>query len=624
MKMNRVKSTLLLSVIVTIFVASAVATQPGVESATIFFDLTYKAYASTPYTDYANFIKQQLARIGINVNIVIEDFAAILDTLMGTRDFDITCLGLGGGGADYFGLPLSAFTENASLNAWGYHTSMDYDEDKGTGLNEWYIRQGNLILPPDSQARIQHAWDWQNYMQTNLLPMKPFFAPQAFNAYWANLQGYNISWGVVGSWGKMSWDGLHAGQSSTSEIILTDNAWSELNPFFYSDGPSGTIIGMCLDTLIDVDPDLSLWPMVAESWEWQDDTTLDFTIRPGIKWPDYGSFADEYLDADDVYFTFYCWQEISVRYADWFFLADFEKLDDMTIRCYLDGDPSTPEPDPYASALVDLASWIAPEHFLNQTQEADGVTPETTHPSWTDYSVNCWGTDLFEIESYTEAVETVMTVKDGADESWRLDPTMTSDPALDYVNRYGDYSGGLDTLIMRIIPDQQTALLEFEAGKVDIETVAQHQDYKDKYVQDPSKALQSDVTNFFQWIGFNMRPTRDYIGDPDPCPLDPSISKGLAVRKAIAYAINRVEINEVLHNGESLVWDYPNYPTLGIWNYPGIIRYNFNLDKAREFMTKAGYDLGWTGTQPGFTLIITLSSLFIVASVGYVIIKRRK
>jgi peptide/nickel transport system substrate-binding protein len=498
---------------------------------------------------------------------------------------------------------------------------MDYDETLGTGLNEWYILNGNLIMPPDSEERIQHAWDWQDYMQTDILPMKPLFAPLGYVAYWNNLQGYNYSEGIRRSWGHMEWDGLHPGQDAANEIILTDSAWSELNPFFYSDGPSGTIIGYCLDNSITIDADLSIWPELASGWNFIDDTTLDLFVREDVAWPDYGTFSGEEVTADDFFFTYYCWQEISVRYSDWYWLQDFEKIDDMTIRLYIDGDPDTPALDPYAPTLIDAATWIVPEHFLNQTQEADGITPDITHPSWTDYSTNVWGTDIFEIDDYTEAVETVLTTKAG---SWHFDPVVTADPDLDYVNRFGDYAGGLDTLIMRIIPDPQTSLLEFEAGKVDLDGVSHFQDKRDQYLADPTKDLQSDTTNFFNWFGYNMRESRDVIGDRTPCPLDPSLSIGLAVRKAISYAIDRSEMNQVLHNNENVIWDYPNYPTLGIWNNPSIIRYNFDLDKAREFMTKAGFDLGWTPPQPGFTIPITIASLFAIASIGYFIIKRRK
>jgi ABC-type transport system substrate-binding protein len=621
MKVNKVKSTILLGVIVSLFVASAIATQPRTSDAVDpFFTLVFKTVTSDPYPDYGNFLKQHLGRIGINVDVVIQDWGAFLDTLLVFRDFDICCIGFSGGGADPFSLPNSAFTENGSLNCFGYHTDMDYDETLGTGLNEWYIRQGNLIMPPDSEERVQHCWDWEQYMMDKLLPMAPLFSPVGYVAFWDNLEGYNYSDGLYQSWGKMSFDGTHPGQLDNTEVVLDDLAWSELNPFFYSDGPSGTIIGLCLDSLIWYDADLSVWPHVAESWTFTDDTTIELTIRDGIKWQDYGGFTNQEIDVDDVYFTIYCWSTISVRSGDWYWLLDMEKVDDMTLRIHIDGDDTTPEQDPYAQVIPDLSTWIVPEHWLNQTQEADGVTPDITHASWTDYSTNCWGSDLFEITDFTEGVETVLDVWD---DCWMLDAGVDKSN-MNFVERFGDYSGGLDTIRMRIITDQQTVFLEFEAGKLDLVGLGNFQDKKNQYLADATKVVQSDLAYFYNWFGFNMRPVRDYIGDTDPTELDPTMNKGLAVRKAIAYALDRVEINDVLHNSENFICDWPIYPKLGIWNNPNIIRYNHDLDKAREYMTRAGYDLGWTPVTPGFTMIITISSLMAIATVATVIVKRRK
>jgi len=123
---------------------------------------------------------------------------------------------------------------------------------------------------------------------------------------------------------------------------------------------------------------------------------------------------------------------------------------------------------------------------------------------------------------------------------------------------------------------------------------------------------------------YNIRPDREDIGNWDPCENAPDIPKGLAVRKAIAYAIDRFEINDVIHRGEYAISDTPLYPKMGIWNNPNIIRYNHDLDKAREYMTKAGYDLGWTPTTPGFTMLIAFSSLMAIATVTYLIVRKRK
>ncbi|MHA1125740.1 MAG: ABC transporter substrate-binding protein, partial [Candidatus Heimdallarchaeota archaeon] len=108
----------------------------------------------------------------------------------------------------------------------------------------------------------------------------------------------------------------------------------------------------------------------------------------------------------------------------------------------------------------------------------------------------------------------------------------------------------------------------------------------------------------------------------DDAPNDPSITKGLAVRKAISYALDRVEINNVIHRGEFTLTDHPIYLKMGIWCNPNIIRYNHDLDRAREYMQKAGYLI--TDTSPGFGLLITLSSLIAVAVASVFIIKKKK
>ncbi|MHA1443070.1 MAG: Loki-CTERM sorting domain-containing protein, partial [Candidatus Heimdallarchaeota archaeon] len=84
----------------------------------------------------------------------------------------------------------------------------------------------------------------------------------------------------------------------------------------------------------------------------------------------------------------------------------------------------------------------------------------------------------------------------------------------------------------------------------------------------------------------------------------------------------RNELNSVIHRGEYTITDHPIYLKMGIWCNPNIIRYNHDLDKAREYMTKAGYVV--SDTSPGFSLWITLTSLMVVAAASVFIIKRKK
>jgi ABC-type transport system substrate-binding protein len=628
MKVNKVKSTILVGVIMAIFVASAVAVDPvqtdGVES---FFTLVFKTNSGGVRPDYGNFLKQHCARIGINIDVIVQDWPTFVGELIAFRNFDVCYVALTGGGADpdFTGV----YNENGSLNLFGYHTDMDYDETLGTGKNEWYMRQGNLIMPPDSEERVNHYWDWEQYLMDKILPCQPTFAPQSYVAQWSNLNGYNLSDGILQSWGKMSFTGTHTGQVDASELVITDAAWSDLNPLFQDDTSSSFISTATMDSLIWYDADLSVWPHLADSYTMVNDTTLEVTAREGIYWgldPD-GLFPEEEFDIEDVYFTLYAWKYLSndQQVYDWIEDMEMDKAQNK-LTIYIDGDITTPENEPYAPFLPSISLRMMPEHYLNQTQDVAG-DPDVTHASWNTFATNCFGTGVFEIDTFTEGVETILTVRDNAagdkdDLCWRLNTTITSDPDLNWVERFGDYSGGLDTLRIRIIPDQQTALLEFEAGKTDIEGVTAYPEKRDEYLLNPDFEIQSDTTFYFGFFGYNMRPVRPVIGSYDPAVNDPSISKGLAIRKAISYALDRVEINNVIHRGEYTLTDHPIYLKMGIWCNPNIIRYNHDLDKAREYMTKAGYVI--TETSPGFGFWITLSSLMAVAVASVYIVRKKK
>ena len=312
MKLNKVKTTILVGVILSLFVVSSFAVQPAkTDAIDPFFTLVAKTNGGGVRPDYLNFFKQHCARIGINVDVIVQDWPTFVGELVAYRDFDVCYVALSGGGADpdFTGV----YNENGSLNLFGYHTDMDYNATLGTGLNEWYMREGNLIMPPDSTERVQHYWAWEQYLMDEILPCQPVFAPKVYTALWSNLEGYSLLDGIKQSWGKMSFTGTHDGQLDATEIVTTDAAWSDLNPLFQDDQSSSTISTATMDTLIFYDADLSVHPHLAESYTFVNDTTVEIVCREGIMWQDDpdGTFTDEEFDADDVYFTLYAWANVS-------------------------------------------------------------------------------------------------------------------------------------------------------------------------------------------------------------------------------------------------------------------------------------------------------------------------
>ena len=530
---------------------------------------------------YFNLIKQHLARIGIDLKIEILPIMALISWDPDEyRNFDMTTFGI----SDYRkNLNLAEiFRENSSLNVAGYHTSMDWDKDLGTGKNEWYLQQGKQIMPPNSVDRIQHYHDWQNYMMDELLLVQPLFNYKEYVQYWKTLNGYDNSEGIIQSWGKMSWTAPHFGQLSTNEVVISDSHWSDLNPISQDDTSSSFISESTMDPLIYYDADLSVWSHLAESYTMLNDTTLQINTRSGIKWavdPD-ESFPDEYFDIEDVYFTLYAWKYLSNDQQDYDWIQDMKITDSNSLIIYIDGDPNTQENEPYNGFLQYLSVNMLPEHYLNQTQDVIGK-PDIMHTSWNAFSNHCFGTGLFEIETFSEGIETILSVRD---DYWGLNTTITGDPALDFEERFGDFSGDLTQLRIRIIPSISHSHGEFDLGRIDISPRV-----FSKTVTSEDYAISSKLPMYESFLIYNVRENREHIGSREPCKDDPSITKGLALRKAISYAIDRVEINDIVHGGDYIVTDSPIYEALGIWCNPNIIRYDHDLEKAKYYMELAGY-----------------------------------
>ncbi|MBD3192282.1 MAG: hypothetical protein GF308_16705 [Candidatus Heimdallarchaeota archaeon] len=631
------KKQLVLKIFVGIFAAllvgSTLSVQPiKIEAQKQYFTLVAKTGGGGVRGDYLNLAKQQLARIGINLNIYVLDWPSIVSEILFLHNYDLIYIALTGGGADpdFTGV----YDEEGPLNVFGYDTNMDYNETLGTGVNQWYMEQGNLIMPPYSEERIQHYWAWEQYLMDKICPCLPTFAPKDYTVQWANLQGYNKSDGIFQSWGKMFWDSLHPGQQSEQELVIADASWSDLNPLFLEDSSSSFISEATLDPLIWYDANLQPWPHLASGWEMLNETHFRVHIREGVKWqtdPD-GNFTNEWFDAEDVYFTFYCLENISFDEAFYGWIEKMEIVDQYTIDFFIDGNSTTEENEIYAPFFPSLAKSILPEHYLTQTQEADGVTPDTSHSSWEKFSEHCFGTSILQFDSFTKDKETILTV---FPDCWWLNNTITSDPALDWAQRFGDF-WELQQLRIRIIPDSYTALSEFEAGKIDIAGITFSPEIREEYQSNPDFLIQSEVMFYYAFFGYNMREDRDYIGSREPCPNDSSMSIGFAVRKAISYAIDREEINNIVHKGEYVITHHPIYHKMGIWCNPNIIRYDHNLEQARFYLEKAGF-LKTTTTEPattstivntivvpGNTILISLVSLATITMIVIKITRKRK
>ncbi|NHJ48527.1 MAG: hypothetical protein FK733_12150 [Asgard group archaeon] len=548
--------------------------------------------------EYSNFIKQYLARIGIRVNIIARSnvlcpYPLQFDGFHGMFTDDLAYYSFSN--ANLLEYVNRLFRENGSLNYCRYDITMDYDEDLGTGINEWYIDQINTLSQFNRQNLQQTCWEWQNHLMYDILPCIPLFGEPLYKTYWNNLEGYNASSGLIQSWGKMSWDGLHPGQESIGEIIIADKPWCDLNPIVHSE-EYGTadefITKLILDPLIYRDGDYTYWPHLVSNWEQLEENHIRLTLREGIKWnidPD-GIFPNEYFDSDDVYFTL----NLAKMSKQCYWLDSLQIINSSIIDLHIKRNRYYKLYDgflyPYPHYLDDLANIvILPEHYLNQTQFADGITPDRTHPSWEKFSQHCFGTGLFEINNFIENKETELKIQPN---SWYLNSSIINDPKLNWNDRFGNYLGELDTLTIRILPNFFAEGIEFEAGKVDILEINQLPSKPDNQIG-LTKDIQLERFKRFDILILNMRSYYGYIGSRDPAPCNPSITIGLALRRAIAYSINKKEMNQIINANNYVELNHPISPNLGNWLNPNIARYCYNRDIADLYMKIAGFYLGW-------------------------------
>ncbi|MHA1186257.1 MAG: ABC transporter substrate-binding protein [Candidatus Heimdallarchaeota archaeon] len=576
-----------------------------------------KAYA--PYTlalDYLHLLSDQLRAINIELEVeYINLFDYIYMGYMYAGDISFIRL-LGGEyyDPDYTGV----YNENGSLNVMGYRTEMDWDNDLGTGKNEWYMKYGRHMYPPYSNERIQHYWNWEQYLMDDLLICQPLFVEKEYQAHWTNLEGYNISKGLIQSWGNMNWDGSHSGQASSNEFVVNDYSFCGYSPNSLVDCPTPDVPDYIFDPLIWYDGDASANPHLAENFTYLDNKTIEITCRQGIKWasdPD-GNFTDEYFDAEDVYFTYAIQTELRNRY-DVSWIESLELIDKYTLRIHIDEDYLVDERKFNPDYFSTFGEFIMPEHYLNQTQLGDGVTPDMSHLSWEIFQDNPFGTGLFEISSID--VDIGMTLTERAD-CWWLNTSITNDPALDWENRFGDFSGDINQIRIRNLYIREIILEEFSAGQLSIIDIYGDEVKLADNTYHPDFDMQDRLDWGFTMFTYNCRP-QSATGNKDPCPNDPSITKGLALRKAISYCMDRQEINEVLYGGYMHITDYPIAERLSIWCNPKIQRYDRNLEFAQEYMYKAGY--ASLTIDVGFDFLKIITGISIINVFALIVIKRK-
>ncbi|MFD2249252.1 peptide/nickel transport system substrate-binding protein [Pseudochelatococcus lubricantis] len=299
--------------------------------------------------------------------------------------------------------------------------------------------------------------------------------------------------------------------------------------------------------LLKYDFDLTPQPQLATGWTVSPDGKLyTFSLREGVRWHDGKPFR-----AVDVVRSIELLKAWHPRGKQTF--ANVEALrapDDHTVEIALS------QPAPYLLyALSAAESPIVAAHVYDSL-DSPAKNPASLSPIGTGaYIFRAW-------ERGTSAV-------------FERNP--------DYWDQPKPY---VDRLVARFIADINARTAALETGELLVAS-------ENPVALSEIKRLQALPHIAYTQDGYSYSPNQHQL----EFNLDKPYFKDLRVRQAIAHAIDRQTILDVVYNGYGIVAPSPISPLLKRFYYDGVETYPFDLDKANALLNEAGYPRGPDGVR---------------------------
>ncbi len=313
---------------------------------------------------------------------------------------------------------------------------------------------------------------------------------------------------------------------------------------------------------------LKVIPNLAKSWDISPDgLQWTFHLREHVTW-----FDGQPFGADDVVFTFNDLiynPDIPSSSKDVLTINGrpfkVEKIDEHTVRFTL--------PVKFAPFLRAMEQPLLPKHCLSQAvaQKKFSFTWGIDTPP-----ARIIGTGPFMLSEYHPGERLV----------YKRNPHYWKKSS------QGGPLPYLDKVIYLIIPDPQAQLLKFIDGETD-DTAVSGSDYpllkpmerqKDFHIYDEGPDYGTRFITFNQNPGLNPNTRKPYV---DPVKL--SWFTDLQFRQAVAHAIDKKKIIEILNNGFGQPQNGPMSPSSGFFYTPDVTIYDYDLKKAKAILEQAGY-----------------------------------
>ena len=342
-----------------------------------------------------------------------------------------------------------------------------------------------------------------------------------------------------------------------------------------------------------------LEPALAESWVLSEDKKrIIFTLRSKLKWSD-----GKPLTADDVIFTYqdiYLNPKIPTIYRDFLRIGSsgafpsVKKIDRRRVEFIL--------PEPFAPFIRYVEKLkILPAHALRDTifsTDADGKPLFLSTWNTNTQPQKIISNGAFKLANYIPSQRIILEKNPFY---WRKDSAGNSLPYI-------------DQLIIEIIPSTDNQLIRFRSGELDSIGVdpeafqlLKREEKRGKYKIYNSSALG------YRFVGFNLNQAKNSEGKPLLNPIKSRWFNNLAFRQAVAYAINRQQINNTIYRGLGEIKHSPLGVQSSYYLSPeaGLKVYKYNPEKSKKILLDSGFQyndanelLDENGNRVEFTILV--------------------
>ena len=318
-----------------------------------------------------------------------------------------------------------------------------------------------------------------------------------------------------------------AAQAQNDRLIIGGvSEASSLDSRIATDVYSAARINVIAEPLVVFNASLGLEPRLATDWEFSEDgLTLTFNLREGVTWHDGSPFTSA-----DVRYTYETTLDPDFGAQNRSLYVSIETID---------------TPDDHTVVF----NLNTPSAFLINNMARLPIVPEGVPE---DFAQRPLGTGPYMFDT------------------WIRDDRLV-------LRRFDDYwagAGSIEFLEFRVIPENATRLLAFEAGEVDVTQGQLPPEELPRLEDDPAYILERIPGSGYTYLGFNT----------NVAPLD-----DVRVRQALNHLIPREAIVARVLNGNGFPGISMILPTMP-WFNPHVRTYEYDPELAQSLLEEAGLD----------------------------------